>query len=259
MTNRWAAAAAAISLSLLTACGGGEDSGRSADGGTSTTTPSPAEPTTSEPAPTSVVSEPADEQSGDTYEVTDVGFSLTGSGDLQFAHPVAIIKNNGDEIASITVSFAAYDAAGSVIGQTETSAPVIRAGATVATTTVLELETDAEVDSVDARVSVLMSQADENPESAFVPSDVNVRAKQFGHSVTGKVESRYQDSVTNVYVAAVCWGPDDTITAGGETYVDIPSGDTVPVEVDLFAPENYAPARCELFPTLGGASDSGNS
>jgi hypothetical protein len=246
--TKLAVAVAAAGL-VATGCGGEEaSSGRSADGGGATTSSKPETVATDESPST-----PAQDDA-ETFEVVKVGFAESGAGDLRFVNPVALIKNNGEEIASITVSFAAYDASGSVIGQSETSAPIVRAGATVATTTVIDLAGDVEVDSVDARVSVLQAQADDNPDSRFVPSDVNFRAGEFGSSVTGKIKSEYQQSVTSVYVAAVCYDEAGNITAGGETYVDIPSGQTVPVEVDVSAGENYRAAECELYPTLGGAS-----
>jgi hypothetical protein len=209
-------------------------------------------------APTSVASrasEPSAASSG-KLEVTKIGFGVDKKApEPRFAQLVAVIKNGTDNITSMTVSFAAYDASGDVIGQQETSAPVARAGATVATTVPVELPKGATVAKVTADINVLQAQKDDHPESQFIASKLRLRSGEFGDDrVTGTVTSQYSSDVKDAYVAAVCYDAEGAIVAGGEDYFTVASGKSAAVQVDLNW--NQKPKRCELYPTLGGASEA---
>lgn len=206
-------------------------------------------------APAEVSTEAPDEASGSGEITVDkVGFALSAAGDFQFANAVALVTNGTDEVVALNVSFAAYGAGDEVLAQSETSAPVARAGATVATTVPLEIPAGSTVERVEARTNALFSETEESPDSRFVGAEATFRKDEFVEntgSVTGTITSEYEDSVNDVYVAAVCYDASDNIIGGGEGYTNVPTGQTVPVEVQVTTTE---PARCDLVPTLGGAS-----
>jgi len=209
-------------------------------------------------APSSVASPTAEAPAGSSgkLEVTKIGFGVDKKApEPRYAEIVAVIKNGTDKITSMAVNFAAYDSSGDVIGQQETSAPVARAGATVATTVTVELPRGAKVAKVTADVNVLEAQKDDHPESQFIASKVKLRTGEYGDDrVTGTVTSKYSSDVKDAYVAAVCYNAQGTIVAGGEDYFTVASGKSAAVQVNLNW--NQKPKRCELYPTLGGASEA---
>ncbi|WP_158441142.1 hypothetical protein [Kribbella steppae] len=165
---------------------------------------------------------------------------------------VAVIHNGSDQISSLEVSFAAYDAAGEVLGQQETSAPIARANATVATTVPIEVKT-GKVAKVTAEVNVLQKQKDDHPTSAFVASGVRYRPGDYDASVTGKITSRYDQDVKDAYVAAVCRDAAGKIVGGGEDYYSVKGGGSTAVQVSV---SGGRAKSCQLYPTLGGASSA---
>jgi hypothetical protein len=198
---------------------------------------------------------------GSELETRKVGYGLSkrGSGaDLpEYAWTVAIVRNTTDNISGINVSFAAYDAAGRVLGQSDTSAPVVRARATVATGTVVEIPRGSKIAKVTATASVLsnLSQKDQNPQSRFVATDVRFQPEEYTDgNVVGEVVSQYRDTVNQVYVGAVCYDTAGKIVGGGEHYIEqIGPGQRVAFQVDSLT-VSTKPARCEAYPTLSGAS-----
>ncbi|MFF1821896.1 hypothetical protein ACFVWG_31615 [Kribbella sp. NPDC058245] len=245
MTGRFVAAVVTAGL-LVTACGGGNDApGGDVQAGQGTATVAPSsQPSSPTATPTATTS--AKPTGG--VAVTEVGFGKSG----EFVTAVAVIHNGTDQISSLQVSFAAYDAAGEVLGQQETSAPIARSNATVATTVPIEIKSGT-VAKVTAEVTILDKQKDEHPSSAFIASGIRYRPGDSNSSVTGKIASHYTQDVKDAYVAAVCRDAKGRIVAGGEDYYNVKGGGSTAVEVPV---SGAAAKSCELYPTLGGASST---
>jgi hypothetical protein len=226
---------------LVTACGGGDsEPGGDVQAGQGTATAPSSPPASTKATP------PAKAAGG--VAVKEVGFGKSG----EFVTAVAVIHNGTDQISSLQVSFAAYDAAGEVLGQQETSAPIARAGATVATTVPIEIKT-GKVAKVTAEVNILQKQKDDHPSSAFVASGVRYRPGEYDASVTGKIASRYDQDVKDAYVVAVCRNAAGRIVGGGEDYYSVKGGGSTAVQVSV---SGGAAKACQLYPTLGGASST---
>ncbi|TCM33681.1 hypothetical protein [Kribbella sp. VKM Ac-2568] len=240
MTGKLVAAIAAAGM-LLTGCSGGSTASSGdvqADQATATASSS---------ATPSTQTSPSAKAAGG-LKITEVGFGKSGD----YVTAVAVILNGTDQISSLQVSFAAYDAAGEVLGQQETSAPIARAGATVATTTPIEIKS-GKVAKVTAEVNVLQKEKDEHPSSAFVASGVKYRPGEYDASVTGKITSKYDQDVKDAYVAAVCRSAAGKIVGGGEDYYTVKAGGSTAVQVSV---SGAGMKSCQLYPTLGGASSA---
>ena len=229
---------------LIAACGG--DAGGSA--------PAQAEATAgSAPA--------ASPEKAGSLQTIKVGYGLSKStavaGLPQYAWAVAVIRNRTDRIAGINVSFSAYDAAGKVLGQSDTSAPIVRANATVAAGTQIEVPRGKKIVKVTATANILdnLSQKDTSASSQFVASGVRYQPEEYTDGkVVGEVVSQYRDTVNQVYVGAVCYDAGGKIIGGGEHYVEqIGPGQHVGFETDTLI-VSARPTRCEVYPTLSGAS-----
>ena len=229
---------------LVAACGGGTGGGA----------PTQAEATAAS-APAA-----SPEKAGDLQTVK-VGYGLNKSaaaaGLPDYAWAVAVVRNRTDRIAGINVSFSAYDASGKVLGQSDTSAPIVRANATVAAGTQLEVPRGKKIAKVTATANILenLSQKDTSPNSRFVASGVRYQPDEYSDGkVVGEVVSQYKDTVNQVYVGAVCYDAGGKIIGGGEHYVEqIGPGQRVGFETDILT-VSARPARCEVYPTLSGAS-----
>jgi hypothetical protein len=234
---------------LVAACGGG----------TSGSAPTQAEATAGSASATSP------EKAGDLQTIK-VGYGLSKSAPVaglpQYAWAVAVVRNRTDSIAGINVSFSAYDAVGKVLGQSDTSAPIVRANATVAAGTQLEVPQGKKIAKVTATANILdnLSQKDTSPSSRFVASGVRYQPDEYTDGkVVGEVVSQYRDTVNQVYVGAVCYDTGGKIIGGGEHYVEqIGPGQRVGFETDTLT-VSARPARCEVYPTLSGASTTPGS
>lgn len=231
-------------VALVAACGGG----------TASSAPTQAEAT----AGSASAASPGEASDLQTIKV---GYGLTkstsGAGLPDYAWAVAVIRNRTDSIAGINVSFSAYDAAGKVLGQSDTSAPIVRANATVAAGTQLEIPRGKRIAKVTATANILenLSQKDTSPNSRFVAAGVRYQPDEYTDGkVVGEVVSQYRDTVNQVYVGAVCYDAGGRIIGGGEHYVaQIGPGQRVGFETDTLT-VSARPARCEVYPTLSGAS-----
>jgi hypothetical protein len=238
MTGKLAATIAAVGMIVVAGCGGSEQ-GSDVQVDQATTTPA---------ATTSASAKPAG-----TLKITKIGFGTSKSAAGSYVHPVAIIHNGTKDIAALQINFVALDAAGEVLAQTDTSAPVARAGATVASETTMDLKSGT-VAKVTAEINVLEKKPDEHPESAFIASGVRYRPGSYDASVTGKITSRYVDSVKDAYVAAVCVNGDGKIVGGGSEFFSVKGGGQTAVEVNVTGKNIKS---CQLYPTLSGASSTG--
>lgn len=235
----------AILSAALTAGCSGEDSEQSTSSGTSTSV------------------QDAREGIGGV-EAGESGFGIArssgGSGLPDYVWAVTMVANHSDRITGLTASFALYDHSGQVIGQSETSAPVLRAGASLPVGTIVEVPAGSEVDKVVATVTPLenLSEKDEHPESVFVTQGVHLQTNPALGSaeVLGEVVSRYQQPVKEVYVSVICFDAADRIIGGGEHYITmIQPGKSVGFSTDSLTVTG-APARCDAYATLSGLSAS---
>ena len=191
-----------------------------------------------------------------------VSKSTVGAGLPDYAWAVAVIRNRTDRIAGLNVSFSAYDAAGKVLGQSDTSAPIVRAKATVAAGTQIEVPRGKRIAKVTATANILdnLSQKDTSANSRFVASGVRYQPEEYTDGkVVGEIVSQYRDTVNQVYVGAVCYDAAGNIIGGGEHYVEqIGPGQHVGFQSDNLI-VSTRPARCEVYPTLSGASTTPGS
>lgn len=259
---------AAFSTLALAGCSGSSSSNAQATGGGASTTPSSA-PSTSAPstgASTQAAGDsttPSDSTSAsaasDGLKVGKVGFGRdksAGSGLPDYLWAVAIVHNGTDQITGIDVSFSAYDADGKVVGQSDTSAPILRAGMTMPVGTQVEVPAGTKVAKVVATVDHLegLSQKDDHPDSHFTTKNVHVQQSDFGTKVLGDLVSAYQQKVRQVYLSAACYDASGKIIGGGEDYVNsIGPGQTVGFAIDSVIVSSK-PDHCEVGATLSAAS-----
>lgn len=191
-----------------------------------------------------------------SFQVVKSGWGWRSHGGPNFATAVAVIKNGSDQISGMNVTFTFYGQGDAILGQQHTAAPIARAGATVATIAPIDIDDVTQIKRLDLTVTALQSQHDDHPTSAFTASSVVFKPGQYGmNKVTAKITSAYQQTVKDVYAAAVCYDGSGAIIGGGEAYIDeIPSGQTRPIEETVMV--SAVPASCEMFPTLSGVSTS---
>ncbi|EIV92746.1 hypothetical protein [Frankia sp. QA3] len=195
-----------------------------------------------------------------------IGFGVArsgaGSGLPDYVWAVTMVSNNTDLITGLTASFSVYDQAAAVIGQSSTSAPIMRAGSSMAVGTSIEVPAGSQISRVVATVSPLenLAQKDDHPESKFTAVGVHLQQGTGSGSsqVLGEIVGGYQQPVHQVYVSVVCsvvcFDAAGTIIGGGEHYVDaINPGQRVGFSTDGLIVSG-TPARCEAFPSLSGAS-----
>jgi hypothetical protein len=236
---------AVVAVAALSACSG--SAGSSGDRVTSTpagtTTPSdiaaPAETTAPAPAVKAELT------------VAAVGFVA----DTYGAHMVfGTLHNPTGDVAYASVNFAAYDAAGTVLGTTSDStiSPSQSDGLVVTDISVPE---GAVVAKVDAQVTVSESQLDQHPDIAMTASNIAVLGDKYSTKVTGTIDSTYAQSVTNVGVSAVCSDAAGTVVAAGYTYMDgkVVPGAPAPFSVQLTA--SSTPTACTVSAAVTNLSE----
>ncbi|MCK9878254.1 FxLYD domain-containing protein [Frankia sp. Ag45/Mut15] len=191
------------------------------------------------------------------------GFGISrspGTGMPDYVWATTMVTNRSDQITGLTASFGLYDRAGRVIGQSDTSAPILRAGAQIPVGTIVEVPAGSDVDKIVATVSPLvnLSEKDQHPESVFTTQGVHLQADPTSGAaqVLGEVVSHYQQPVKQVYVSVICYDQANRIIGGGEHYVDaINPGQQVAFSSDSLTVTG-APTRCDAYATLSGASAS---
>jgi len=191
----------------------------------------------------------------------ETGFGVSRSdasmGLPDYVWAATMVTNGTPMVTPLTASFAVYDPAGSVIGQSSTSAPIMRTGTRMVVGTQVEVPAGAQIGRVVATVSPLenLAEKDTHPNSTFAAVGVHLQGSVAGGSakVLGEVVSHYQQPVHQVYVSIACFNAAGAIIGGGEHYVDaIGPGQTVGFASDGLIVSGE-PARCEAFPTLSGA------
>lgn len=231
--------AAAVLATTLSSCGGAAPA--STDRVASTEKPAESAPTASA-TPTEPVGE---------ITVGAVGFAA----DEWFPAVFGTVANTTGDNAMVSVNFAAYDAAGTVLGTTSGGFIVVRAGQSQQVIGSPDIPEGAVIARVDAQVEVTDSEPDPRPESAMTASQVTVSSDDFGSKVTGTIDSTYEQSVTEVYAAAVCTDAAGTPVAAGSTYVSgtVVPGTPAPYEILLSGP---APTACTVTATPSNLSEA---
>ncbi len=189
----------------------------------------PAAPATTQDAPTPEVS------------INNVGFVA----DDVLPMVYGIVDNPTDDIAVVEVAFAAYDAAGAVLGTTS-SYELVRSGASTQSATYISTPDGSVIAKVDAQVSVSQSQPDEHPDSTMTAGNLTVTSDEYTSQVTGTVASTYNQSVTNVGATAICTDASGAVVAAGTTYLDgtVVAGSPAPFSISLTASAD--PAACAV-------------
>jgi len=236
---------AVVAVAALSACSG--STGASGDRVTST----PASTTTaSDIAVPAETTAPAPAVKAE-LTVAAVGFVA----DTYGAHKVfGTLHNPTGDVAYVSVNFAAYDAAGTVLGTTSDSA-VIASKKDKLVVTDISVPEGAVVAKVDAQVSMVDSQLDEHPDIAMTASNVAILGDKYSTKVTGTIDSTYSQSVTYVEVSAVCTDAAGTVVAAGYTYMDgkVVPGTPAPFSAQLTA--SAKPTACTVTAALTSLSE----
>lgn len=172
--------------------------------------------------------------------VAEVGFVVDGHG----GHKVfGTVHNPTGDVAYASVNFAAYDAAGTVLGTTSDST-ISPSTSDRLVVTDISVPDGAAVAKVDAQVTVMDSQADKHPDIAMTASKIAILGDQFSTKVTGTIDSTYEQSVTNVGVTAVCTDAGGKVVGAGYAYMDgkVVPGTPAPFSVQLTA--SSTPTAC---------------
>ncbi len=224
---------AVVAVAALSACSG--SAGSSGDRVTST----PAGTTTSSDVAAPETTAPAVKAE---LTVAAVGFVA----DTYGGHKVfGTLHNPTGDVAYASVNFAAYDAAGTVLGTTSDST-ISPSQSDRLVVTDISVPEGAVVAKVDAQVTVSESQLDQHPDIAMTASKVTVLGDQYSTKVTGTIDSTYSQSATNVGITAVCTDAAGTVVAAGYTYMDgkVVPGTPAPFSVQLTA--SSTPTACTV-------------
>lgn len=233
---------------MLAACGDGKDPGQVVVDGSplasTSAAPSASAPEASEPAA-------SEAPVGKGIVQLKAGF---GQGEYSTYASVIFKNDSGDQGGSVSAQFTAYDKTGQVVGTGEDSVPAVRAGATHAIGTNLDVPEGSKV----ARLQVVLStsgfQTDPHPTSVFTGRGVRYASDGFGGGkAQGELVSSYTSSVTDVKAEAVCFNAAGAIVGGGFTFVDlVPGGQAVGVSVDVTT--SVKPARCAVYAAVSNLS-----
>lgn len=232
---------------MLAACGDGKDPGQVVVDG------SPLASTSAAPStPTAASSEP-ETPTGKGIVQLKAGF---GQGEYGTWAAVIFKNDSGDQGGEVSAQFTAYDKAGQVVGTGEESIVAVRAGATQAIGTSLDVPEGSKVARVQVVLSTSSFQTDPNPTSVFTGRGVRYAPDDFvGGKAQGELVSTFTSSVTNVKAQAVCFNAAGGIVGGGFTFVDlVPGGQAIGVSVDVTT--TGKPARCALYGALSNISEA---
>lgn len=228
--------AAAVAVAAMSACSGSAGSSEqrvtSSPAGVSTSSGAAAATEAAAPSPT-VKAE---------MTVTEVGFVVDSYG----GHKVfGTVHNPTGDVAYTSVNFAAYDAAGTVLG-TASDSTISPSTSDRLVVTDISVPEGAAVVKVDAQVMVMDSQTDKHPDIAMTASNIAILGDKFSTKVTGTIDSTYEQSVTNVGVTAVCTDAAGKAVGAGYTYMDgkVVPGTPAPFSVQLTA--SATPTACKV-------------
>jgi hypothetical protein len=223
-------------------------------------------------SPTPVQADASQQSSSESSPVEDAaesaalqtvksGFGVSVSDDAtglpDFVWAVALIHNPSDSVMAVNASFSAYGETGQVLGQADTSSAVLKARATAAFGTQIDIPHGGRVTKITVTASPLshLVQKDEHPDSKFTADKVAYQEDAvLGGKVVGEIVSGFQQNVTEVYVGAACYNSAGEIIGGGEDYIEaVGSGQKVGFQIDNLITTG-TPTTCEAYPTLSTLS-----
>ncbi|HEY3548331.1 MAG TPA: FxLYD domain-containing protein [Propionicimonas sp.] len=154
--------------------------------------------------------------------------------------------------------FAAHDAAGTVLG-TASDSTISPSRSDRLVVTDISVPEGAVVAKVDAQVTVSESQPDKHPDIAMIASKVAILADKYSTMVTGTIDSTYSQSVTYVWVTAVCTDAAGKVVAAGYTYMDgkVVPGTSTPFSLDVTA--SSTPSACKVSAGVTNLSKGADS
>jgi len=186
-----------------------------------------------------------------------VTIGSVGFGQDQYsAMGVGTVSNPTSDAVSISVNFAAYNKAGKVLDTESGAYVILRASSSQIVAQDLSVPDGAKIARIDAQVSVDDSSKDEHPESSMTIAAVDVLKKYDMYSATGKIDSKYQDTVSNVYVGISCTNKAGNIVGGGYSFMDgnVVGGSQAPFSASITVSER--PAKCDASATLSNLSEA---
>ncbi|KQY46208.1 hypothetical protein [Cellulomonas sp. Root137] len=215
------------------------------------------------PASTDRVESTPDEQVESSAPATDEASQETGEvalGSVGFVADdilptvYATLVNSTLDVVMVEVNYAAYDAAGAVLGTT-VSYDVIASETTSQTATYISVPDGSAIAKVDAQVTVSDSQPDAHPDIAMTAGNITILADEWSTKVTGTIDSTYTQSVTNVAAAAICTDAAGTVVAAGSTYLSgtVVPGTPAPFDISLTAAS--VPTACTVTAGVSNISE----
>ncbi|GIG21008.1 hypothetical protein Cch01nite_17320 [Cellulomonas chitinilytica] len=242
MTGKWMTVAlgGVVAALALSACSGSADASQ--------------EQVTSTPS-TAASEQPAD--AAPTPEAGKVTVEGVGAVTDQYgmvAVYATVVNPTTDKVLA-SVSFAGYDAAGTVLGTTSSSAPIVAAGDKQQVVTYLSVPDGAQVASTTAQVEIIDSSKDEHPTSRLTPAQVTVQSDDYSIKVTGTLDSAFDQSFTNPGLNAVCTDAAGAVVAAGFTFGDgtVVPGQPYPYSISL---TGAAPATCVVTAGVTNLSEA---
>jgi uncharacterized protein YcfL len=224
--------------------------GLSGCGGRSTSGVADNSRVTNSPTPSSTAPSPS--TSSAKLSVGSVGFGRDSYGSMM---AVARVTNPTEDGIEVSVNFAAYDASGKVLDTEQGGNVIMRATSTQVIATDMSVPRRAKVTRIDAQVSVDQREKDPHPSAKMLIPKVDIVSKYGSYSATGQISSSYTSTVSNVYVAAICFAAGH-IMGGGYTFLDanVVGGAQTPFSVDVTVSQR--PVKCEAAATLSNLSEA---
>ena len=164
--------------------------------------------------------------------------------------------NDGDQAGGVEVQFTAYDTGGNVVGTGRQSVAVVRADEDFALGASIDVPNGQKATRITTDLHFAnTATVDPHPTSVYLTRGVRYNASDLGGKVQGEVVSHYQQTLTNVYAQAVCFGTDGGIDGGGFTFIGrIIGGSTAGASVNVFT--IGTPTHCELYATNSNLSSA---
>lgn len=204
--------------------------------------------TTASPSPT---------KAANRIHITDSGYGIYRAHDQHedWLYAAAIVNNPTSNQAALTVNFTVYGPGGKVIGSDVANQAMAHGHATTAAGTQVTFPAGAKVAKVVANLTPANAGPDPRPKSHFTARGVHFQPDGYGDAnVLGELHSSYQETIGQVYVAAVCYDKDHDIIGGGDTTIDtVAGGQTIGFKTDSVVTTG-TPASCDAYPTLSVSS-----
>jgi hypothetical protein len=168
-----------------------------------------------------------------------------------------VVNPTADKVLA-SVSFAGYDAAGTVLGTASDSAPIVAAGDRQQVVTYLSVPEGAQVASTTAQVDIIDSSKDEHPTSLLTSSQLNIQSDEYSTSVTGTLDSAFDQAFSSPGINATCTDASGAVVAAGFTYGDatVVPGQPYPYSISLTALADAVPVACVVTAGVTSLSEA---